>query len=53
VLRHHHLCDCRRLVGRYQFDHNDSPARGAKQNDYRYLAKLGYAFNGDENDWFQ
>lgn len=41
------------LLLEFQFDHNNSPAAGAKENDYRYLVKLGYEFNGDENDWWQ
>jgi putative salt-induced outer membrane protein YdiY len=41
------------LLLEFQFDHNNSPAEGAKQNDFRYLVKLGYEFNGDENDWWQ
>jgi putative salt-induced outer membrane protein YdiY len=38
------------LLLEFQFDHNDNPAEGAKKDDYRYLAKLAYAFAGDQND---
>jgi putative salt-induced outer membrane protein YdiY len=47
------LIDDFNLKLEFQLDHNNSPSRDAKQNDYRYLVKLGYDFEGDENDWLQ
>jgi putative salt-induced outer membrane protein YdiY len=41
------------LLFEFQFDHVNSPAEDAKQNDYRYLFKLAYDFSGDENDYWQ
>jgi putative salt-induced outer membrane protein YdiY len=40
------------LLLEFQFDHNNNPAQGAKSDDYRYLVKLAYDFNGDQNDWW-
>lgn len=35
-----------------QYDWNSNPADGAKQSDLRYLVKLRYVFEGDQNNWF-
>lgn len=41
------------LSAEFQFDWTNEPASGSKQEDTRYLLKIGYEFEGDENDWWQ
>jgi len=37
-----------------QFDYNSDPASSnAEKQDVRYFVKLGYDFEGDQNDWFK
>lgn len=36
-----------------QFDYNSDPTGGTKNEDLRYLVKLKYDFEGDQNDWFK
>jgi len=40
------------LLFEFQFDHNNNPSAGAKPDDYRYLVKLAYAFEGDGTDYW-
>ena len=35
-----------------QVDWNSEPAADAKESDQRYLVKIGYTFEGDENNWW-
>jgi putative salt-induced outer membrane protein YdiY len=42
-----------KLLLEVQFDWNSEPSDGADETDQRYLVKLGYEFDGDQNDWFQ
>lgn len=35
----------------YQIDWNSNPTEGAGEVDQRYLIKLSFDFEGDENDW--
>lgn len=37
----------------YQVDWNSKPAAGADEFDQRYLVKISYDFEGDENDWWR
>lgn len=36
-----------------QFDYNTKPVGGNKNEDLRYLVKLSYDFEGDQNDWWK
>lgn len=36
-----------------QFDYNSQPAGGSDKQDLRYLVKLKYDFEGDQDDWFK
>jgi len=47
------LIDDLSLLLEVQFDWNSEPSDGADETDARYLVKLGYEFDGDQNDWFQ
>lgn len=40
------------LLLEFQYDWNSEPADDAKQSDQRYLVKLRYSFDGDQNEWF-
>jgi hypothetical protein len=35
------------------FDWTNEPATDSKEEDTRYLLKIGYEFEGEENDWWQ
>lgn len=37
----------------YQFDWNNKPTDDAEAIDQRYLVKISYELEGDENDWFR
>ncbi len=41
------------LSAEVQFDWTNEPATDSKKQDTRYLLKIGYEFEGDENDWWQ
>jgi hypothetical protein len=41
------------LSAEVQFDWNNDPSEDSDEQDVRYLLKLGYEFEGDENDWWQ
>jgi len=41
------------LSAEFQADWDNEPAAGTKKLDTRYMLKIGFEFNGDEEDWFQ
>ena len=41
------------LTAEVQTDWENEPAEDAKKLDTRYMLKIGFDFEGDENDWFR
>jgi putative salt-induced outer membrane protein YdiY len=41
------------LTAEVQTDWENEPAEDAKKLDTRYMLKIGFEFEGDENDWFR
>jgi len=41
------------LSAEFEADWRTEPAEGAKKLDTRYMLKIGFEFEGDENGWFQ
>jgi hypothetical protein len=41
------------LTAEVETDWENEPAEDAKKWDTRYLLKIGFEFEGDENDWFK
>ena len=41
------------LSAEFRIDWDNEPAENAKKTDTRYMLKIGYAFEGDEDDWWK
>jgi putative salt-induced outer membrane protein YdiY len=41
------------LAAEFQLEWDNKPAEDAKKTDTRYMLKIGYEFEGDENDWWK
>ena len=41
-----------KLSAEFQSQWDNKPASDADKLDTRYILKIGYEFDGDQNDWF-